>query len=150
MVWQVSSNGFGLAALLGVQPRIGPRRIHKRENRAAEFRRQFHQAQRLPVPLGFGLPEIAGHALLGVAAFLMTHDQHGPAMETRETRNNRGIVAKRAVPVKFGKIGEQQADEIQGVRTLRMPRQLRSLPGAQMRVEFAPKLGNLLSNFLQL
>jgi hypothetical protein len=75
----------------------------------------------------------------------MADDEHGPALEAREAAYDGGIVAKRAVAMQFGKIGEEQADEIKRVGPLRMPGQLRALPGADMREEFAAQLRNLLA-----
>src|ERR1700733_2462544 len=66
-----------------------------------------------------------------------------------EASHDGGIVAEGAVAVQFGKIGEKQADEIERVRPLRMARQLRALPGAQMRIEFAAQFGDLLAKLFE-
>ena len=83
---QIDGDGFGLAALLGVEAGIGAGRIDKREDRPAELGGELHQPQRLAIALGLGLAEVARHALLGVAALLVAEDQHVAAFELARSR----------------------------------------------------------------
>src|ERR1700730_5686257 len=80
----------------------------------------------------------------------MAHHGDGPPMKFRKARDDGLIVAIAAVAVHLEKIREQQPDEIQRVRPLRMPGDLRALPGTEVLVKLAAKLRNLLANALEL
>src|SRR5713101_1950905 len=55
---KISRDRFALYAFLRLDPRVCPRRIDKRKNGPPKFRRQLHDAQRFPITLRFGLPEV--------------------------------------------------------------------------------------------
>ncbi len=130
-------------------PGIGARRINESENGPAKFRGQLHDAQRLAIAFGLGLPEILRHALLGVAALLLADQHDGTPVEARETRHHRRIVAIRAVAVQFVEIFKQDAHVIHHVGTLRMARQKRSLPRAHVLVKIVPQLRDFAAQAVQ-
>src|SRR6185436_21175030 len=68
---QVSADGLGLAALLGVDAGISAGGVDEGEYRQAELFGELHHAQRLAVALGLGHAEIARDLFLGVAALLV-------------------------------------------------------------------------------
>ena len=80
----------------------------------------------------------------------MTHHRHGPSVKFRKARDNGLVISITAVAVELHKIREQQANEIQGVGTLCVPRDLRALPGTEVIVKLASQLGHLLTQPLQL
>ncbi len=88
-----------------------------------------HQAESLPVALGFRHAEIAVQLGLRVAAFLLPDDHDGPSLEEGEAADNRGIVGEGAVAVKLAEIRKEALDVIERVRALGMARELNALPG---------------------
>jgi hypothetical protein len=69
-------------------------------------------------------------------------------VERRHARDQRSVVGKMAVAMNFAEIFEEKADEIVGVRALRVARELHSLPGIQMRVKFVFQFVNFAANAL--
>src|SRR5712691_10462354 len=147
---QVPRNRFTLAAFLRINPRIRARSINQREDRAAELRREMHHAQGFAITFGFRLAKIACQALLRVSAFLMTDDGHGPSVIFPETRYNGLIVSISAVAVQLDKIGKQQPNEVERIRTLWVSGNMRALPRSQVRVKFASQFGNLMTDAFEL
>src|ERR1700730_18265844 len=143
---QVERDRFGLSAFLSVQARVGPLRIDERKNRPAILRGQLHHTQRFAIALWFWLTEISHEPLFGIAALLMANNRHRPPVKFPKACDDRLVVAVSAVSVQFHKIGEQQADKIQRIWPLWMPRDLRALPRTEMLIKFAPQLGHLLAN----
>src|SRR5713101_3902548 len=90
---EVAGDGLSLAALLGVNPRVGAGRIHEGEDGPAELGGELHHAQGLAVALGLGHAEVAGEFLFGVAALLVTHDNDGPPVVARRAGDDSRIVA---------------------------------------------------------
>src|SRR6266853_1481047 len=93
-----------------------------------------------------GHAEVSEDLLLGIASLLMPDHDHRLAVETGKASDDRGIVGKRAVPVKFLEIGKQGRGVIERVGTLRMPRHLSDLPRRELSVDLLGKRGAL---FLQ-
>ena len=125
---QVARNGLRLPALLGVDARIGARRIQERDDRPPELGRQLHHPDRLAVTLRLGHSEIAEQFLLGVPPLLLADHHYGPAFEERETGHDGGIVAEAPVAVDFVEIRENPLDVVERMRPLGMPRQQHALP----------------------
>src|SRR6267154_2713830 len=146
---QVQRDRLRLAALLGVEAGVRALRIDKRKNRPAVFCGQLHYAQGFAIAFRLGLTEIAHQSLFGIAPLLVTDHRHGPPVKFRQAGDYSFVVAVATVAVHLKKISEQQSDEIQRIRALRMPRDLRALPRSDMRVEFAPQLRHLLANALE-
>src|SRR4051812_20150947 len=132
---QVAADGLRLAALFGVDSRVGARRVDEREYRQLELLGQLHQAQRLAVALGLGHAEVAQDLFLGVAALLMADDHAGRALEARQTAHDRGVLRVRAVAVQLFEVGEQCLNVVQCVGPLRMARDLRDLPRRELAVD---------------
>ena len=101
---QVVSDGFGLAALFGVNARIGARRVDEREDRPLEFLCDFHYTQRLAITFGFGHAEVALLALLGGAALLMTDDDARLAVKARQAGDQRRVIAEAPVAMNFAEV----------------------------------------------
>src|SRR5579864_4598875 len=80
----------------------------------------------------------------------MHHEEQVSGVEAREAADDRRVVAECAVSMQFGKIGAEQADEVECVRPLRMAGELRALPGADVREKFATHFRNLLADFGEL
>ncbi len=91
-----------------------------------------HQAQRLAIAFGFWHAVIAAHALLGVAALLMSDQHDGNAFEPRQSPDDGQVIAVHAIAVQFLPIAENHRHVVEGVGTLRMARQLRDLPGRKI------------------
>ena len=71
-------------------------------------------------------------------------------MKFSQPRDYRFVVGIPPVTVQLDKIGEQETDKVQGIRTLLMTGDLRTLPWAQVVVEFAAEFSNLLADALHL
>ena len=87
--------------------------------------------------------EVSDHALLGVASFLLSDHRHWTPFELCQTRNQCAVIAKSAVAVQLHKIGKQLRDVVGQIRPLRMARNLRALPWAEVRIELLAKLRHL-------
>src|SRR5579863_10070838 len=74
---QVDGDGFGLAALLGVDAGIRAGGVEEGDNGPVEFGGEAHDAKSLAVSLRLGHAEVAVEFLLGVAAFLLADNDDG-------------------------------------------------------------------------
>jgi len=92
------------------------------------------------------MPKFRRRALLGVAAFLLADDHAGLAIESRQATDDRQVVCIRPVTVQFHEVGEQIGHVVERVGALRVARDLRHLPGCQVRVDV---LGQLLAFLVQ-
>ena len=79
-------------------------------------------------------PEIPEDVFLGVASFLRSDHHDRLSVQLGKTAHNRRVVGKSPVSVKFQKIGEYAFDIVKSVRTVRVTRQLNSLPGREIRI----------------
>src|SRR5699024_12176024 len=131
-VVQVARNGFALVALLGTNARIGAGSVDQRDHGQAETFGQFHQPQRLAVALRFRHAEVAVDLFLGVAPFLVADEHDRPAIQARGAADDGRIVGVGSVAVQLDEVGEHAVDVILRVGPLRVARQLRHLPGAQL------------------
>ena len=91
---------------------------------------ELHEAERLAVALGVRHAEVARDVLAGVAPLLVADDDHGRAVEAREAADDGLVVAVDPIAVQLHPVLEEQADEVEGVRALRVPGDLGALPGA--------------------
>ena len=80
----------------------------------------------------------------------MAHDDNCAATEPADATDDRLILAEIAVSSERGKVLDQRSDVIQRVRSVRMARHLRLLPGCQLRVRVDQGLLGLLLEFLDL
>ena len=145
---QVAGDRLGLAALLGVEARVGARRVHEAEDRPAELRGELHHAQRLAIALGLRHAEVAVDLLLGVAALLVADDRHRPVAEEREAADERRVVREAPVAVELGPLREERLDVVERVGPVRVARDQRLLPGRELRVDLAPARVELLAQAL--
>jgi len=133
---QVERDGLGDATLLGLDARVGGRRVDEREDRPAELLGQLHRPQRLPVALRPGVAEIAVDLLLRVAApLVMADDQHGLVLVAREARHDRVVVGEAAVPADLGELGEEPLHVVQYRGPLRVTGHEHALPGRERGVD---------------
>jgi hypothetical protein len=84
--------------------------------------------------------------LLGVAAFLMPDHHARFAVEPREAADDGGIVGESTVAVQLFEAFENAVRVVERVRPLRMTRDLRDLPRAELAVDVA---GEGLTFFLE-
>ena len=80
----------------------------------------------------------------------MAQDGHGESLVGREASHDGGVVGEFPVAVDLHPIGEEHLNVIEGVRTLRMARDLGFLPGAQMGVNLAAEVLKLAPEPLDL
>ena len=130
---QIARDGFGLAALFGVDSGVGAGGIEEGDDRPAELGRQLHGAQGLAVALRLRHAEIAVELLFGVAAFLLADQHDGLAVEPAHAADDGRIVAEKAVAVDLLKVGQDALNVVERVRPLGMARVLDSLPGGLSR-----------------
>ena len=71
-------------------------------------------------------------------------------MKLRQPGYDGLVVSVAAVAMQLHKIREQQPDEIERIRPLRMAGNLRALPWTQMVIEFAPQLRHFLPDAFEL
>src|SRR5579864_2444408 len=134
---QVVGDGFGLSALFGLHPGICAVSVDQGEDRAAEFFRDLHDADRFAVSLGMGRAEVTVDALLHVAPLLRGDEHDFFAVEAGHAADDGGIVAEAAVSVNFAEVREDALDVVERLGALRMSRQFGLLPGAGRGVHFA-------------
>src|SRR6185437_11904015 len=126
---EVEGDGFGLAAFLGLDARIGSGGINKGQHRAAKLFREAHQAQGFAKTFGLGHAEVAPHLLLDIAPLLLADGHHFAVAEAREAAHNGGIVGEAAVAMELVEISEQGRRPFGEGRPLGMARQLHPFPG---------------------
>ena len=146
----VAADGFGLAALLGLDAGESAGRVHEGEDRQAELLGRLHETQGLAVALGARHAEVAQRALLGVAALLVADDHAGHAIEARQPAHDGLVVGKVPVPVHLDEVGEAVAHIVQRVGALGMARDLGDLPGREVAVDVLGQLQALFAELLDL
>src|SRR5262249_51766489 len=132
---QVPRDGLPLSALFGAEAGIGAWRVDEGYDGFAELRPELHQAEGLAIAFGVRHPEVAGDVLAGVAALLVPDHHHRLPLEAREPAHDGLVVAVDAVAVELHEVLEEQADEVEGVRPLRVAGDLRPLPGGEAPVD---------------
>lgn len=138
-----AGDGLGLAALLGVDARIGPGRVDEGEDRQPEAPGEVHEADRLAVALGAGHAEIVADARLGAGALLLPDHADGPPAEAAEAAHDGLVLAEAAVAGQRRELADQRVAVIDEVRALRMAGDLRLLPGREGGVELGEGRGGL-------
>ena len=114
--------------LLGRHAGIGAGRVEKRDEWEPMPLRDLHQPHALSVPLRMGHAEVALLALFEVAALLLADQRDRPALEAPEPRDERGIFRTSAIAVQLDEVLQQALDVVEGVRTLRVTRELDQPP----------------------
>ena len=136
----VAPDGFGLAALLGVDAGVGAGGVNEGEDGQGEFFCQPHEAQRLAVALGARHAEVARGALACVAPLLVANDDARLALKAREAADDALVVGKVTVAVQLLKVGEAFADVVQGVGAVGVAREFGDLPRRELGVDVAREL----------
>ena len=126
---QIVSNGLSLSTLFRIDARIGSGSVDETEDRSLELLGQLHRANRFAVALRLRHAKVSKLPLLCIASFLMPNNQRRHAVKTREATHKCRIVSVTSVAVNLGKVLEQSLDEIEGVRSLGMTRELDPLEG---------------------
>ncbi len=129
---QVPGDRLGLAALLGTDAGECARGVNEGDDGELETLGHLHQAQRLPVPFRVRHAEVAEHLFLGVAPLLVTDHHDRLAVKTGEAADDGVVVAEVAVTVQFHELGEDQAQVIEGERTIDMAGNLGRLPAGKI------------------
>ena len=133
---QVPRDRLRLSPLLRADPRVGAGGVDERDEREAELLRELEHTVRLPVPLRVGAPEIAQQILLRVSPLLVSDHHGGAAAEPGEAGDEGAVVAEEPVPGEFDETVRHQAEVVERVGTMRVPRDLDALPGVQVPVDF--------------
>ena len=136
-VAQVDGNRLGDAAFLGLDARVGRRRIDEHDDWPAEFLRRLHHAHRLAVALGPGVAEVAEDLLLCVTPLDVADEQHVLSAVLGETGHDGVIVREAAVAVDLDKAREQALDVVLQTRPAGMTRDQHALPRRQVLIELA-------------
>ena len=82
----------------------------------------------------------------------MTDHHASLAVEARQTAHDRQVVGEGAIAVQFVEVGKDLADVIERIWTLRVPGDLRDLPGCQVGVQIFGELlalGGQAGNFFR-
>ncbi len=132
-----------MAALLGADAGISARRVDKGDHRNFEALGHVEQPHGLAIALGPRHAEIMLEPTLGVGAFFVTDDAHAVAAEAAEPADNGGVLTKAAIARERGEVGDELSDVIEGMGPLRMPGNLRLLPGGQFGIELLERLTGL-------
>src|SRR5512139_1923938 len=101
---QIPRDRFRLSSLLSLEAGEGSGGVQQGDDGPVEFRCQFHQAERLSVPLGVWHAEIPSDVRLRVSPLLVTEDEHAITAQSSEAANDRLVVADAAVAVKLDEI----------------------------------------------
>src|SRR5262249_47985532 len=115
---KIVGNRLSLAAFLGVDARIGSRRVDKSDQRAAKFLSHLHQAKSFTITFRFRHSEVPVAAFVDVAAFLLTYDRDFHSLDLCKPANDRRIVRISAITVNLNKIGKKRRKKIKRIRTL--------------------------------
>src|SRR6186997_836158 len=95
--------------------------------------RDFHHAHSLPVALGVRHPEVSARSLVDVAPLLLADDHDRLAAETPEAGDERRVLGASPVAVQLDKVLEESLDVVEGVRALRVARQVDGPPDLLVR-----------------
>ena len=126
---EVAADRFGLTALFGADPGIGPRGVDESDDGEVELFGELHEAKGLAVDFGAGHAEIAAGALAKAAALLMSDHDDVHVGQTGETAHDRLVVRVGAVAVEFVKVREDRLDVVERIGAVRVAGHLRNLPG---------------------
>src|SRR5438067_11315594 len=91
-------------------------------------------------------PKIAHHVFFRVASFLVGDDHAALLTMDGKTARHGLVISKTTITVQFSPICKTAFDVIQGEWPLHMPRDLDTLPGSQVAVNFAAGLAELCLN----
>ena len=104
----------------------------KADDGQPEFLRHLHQAQRLAVALGCGMPKLREIFSLVSRPFCWADQHHRLAVEERRAADQRQVIVKMAVAVQLLEAFEDGVDVVEGVRPVGMAGDLHPLPGVRL------------------
>ena len=91
---------------------------------------ELHDPHRLAVALGVRHAEVAPHVLLGVGALLLADDHDAAAVDPREARDDRLVVAEQAVAVELDELVGDLGEELEDPRAAQVAGELDARPDA--------------------
>ncbi len=130
-----AGDGLSLAALFRTDAGVCTRGIDKRDDRQREAVGQFQHADSLAVTFRARAAEIVLQAALGVIALFLADNCDWLTVETGKAGLYGGVFGELAVAGKRREIRKQRLGVINEMRTLRMTRDLRFLPGVQLGID---------------
>src|SRR5690606_677047 len=114
------------------------------DHRNTEPIRHLHHPDRLAVTLRARTTELVLETRLGVVTSLQTKYRDRLTVEPRQAGNHGIILAKCTVTCQRCKVGEQLADIVEAVRSVRMTRDLDLLPWRQLFVDISQRIARTL------
>src|SRR5262249_43348041 len=93
------------------------------------------EAEGLAIAFGMRHAEVPRDVLARVPALLVAEDNHGLVLEAGEPAHDRFVVSVDAIAVELDEILEEETEEVEGVRALRVTGELRALPGRQRAID---------------
>ena len=100
----ITPDGLRLAALFGINARVGARRIDEGKHWQLELFRQLHQAQGFAVALRLAHAEVAQPALFGIPTFLLAQHHAWRPIEPSQAAHDAQVIGE--VPVAIAYISE--------------------------------------------
>ena len=116
-------------------PGNAPGGIDEGDDWQAETVGKLHEAHGLAIAFRPRHAEIVLDARLGVGALFLADDADRPAAEPAETADDRRVLAKLPVTRQGREIVHERLDIVAEMRPLRMPRDLRFLPGREIGIK---------------
>ncbi|GJE72516.1 hypothetical protein CHKEEEPN_4073 [Methylorubrum podarium] len=138
-----AGDGFGLAALLGLDAGEGAGGVDEGEDRQAEAVGGLHQPHRLAVALGPGHAEIVPQPRLGGRALLLADHADRAAAEAPEAAEDRLVLAEAAIAGQRREFLDEAGTVIDEMWSLRVTGDLRLLPGGEGGVDLGERLRGL-------
>ena len=131
---------FGLAAFFRVHAGKRSGGIDKRNDGQTETVGKLHEAHGLAIAFRPRHAEIMLNSCFGAGAFFLAKDANGTAAKPAETADDRGVLAKLPIARQGREIVHEGLDIIAKMRPLRMPGDLRLLPGRQIGIKIGKRL----------
>ena len=147
---EVTGDRLGLAALLGIDSRIGALSVNKCQHRPVKALSEVKKPQRLAVALGPRHAEVPPDFFRHCAAALVSDHHQRLATEAGQAADNRRIISKATVSVQLDELGAQTLNVVKRVGPVSVARELYPLPGRQRVVDLGFLLPALLFQVEQL
>jgi hypothetical protein len=126
--------------LLRLHARIRGGRVDEDDDRPRELLRHLHDAQRLAIPLGARVAEVAENLLLGVAPLLVPDERDRLSFVVPQAGHDRGVVREPAIAVQLDHGGKEPFDVIERVGPVGVPCHEHALPRRQTLEDLHPDL----------
>src|SRR5207244_10839829 len=118
--------------------------------RMVGWRSRASQAERLAIRLRVGHPEVPLHPCLQRLALLLSDHDDGAAVQAGEPRHDGLVVAVQAVAVQFQEAVADPPNVVERGWPLRMPGDLRALPGGEAGVDLRLELVELRAELAEI